>query len=126
MFVSLVVLFHTVLNSWYFRRHPCAAPCLLICREKHAVHRSGFSLSALIHEHGEVEVARRLAIAGQQGGGLAPVLRGMQDEIQQDVPHDTLTHRTGDDIADRAVQRFLSQGVEISPHLALFYPPALS
>src|SRR5215216_4668188 len=107
MFVSLVVLFHTVLNSWYFRSAPLRSALFADLLRKHAVHRSGFSLSALIHEHGEVEVARRLAIAGQQGGGLAAVLRGMQDEIQQDVPHDTLAHRTGDDIADRAVQRFL-------------------
>ena len=45
---------------------------------------------ALCHEHGEVEVARRLTIAGQQRGGLAAMLCGMEDEVQQDMPHDTL------------------------------------
>ena len=50
----------------------------------------------------------------------------MEEDIQQDVPHNTLAHRTGDDIADRAIQRFLGQCVEIRPQLLLFYPPALS
>jgi hypothetical protein len=58
-------------------------------------------------EHHEVEVARRLAKGGQQRGGFAAVLRGVKDKIHKDVPYDTLANRTGDDIADLPVQRFL-------------------
>jgi len=85
------------------------------------------TLGALIQEQAEVEVTRRLTIIGQQLGRLTPVLAGMDEKsIQQDVPHDTLAVRTGDDVADCAVQCFLGQCVEISTHLLLFYRPALS
>lgn len=47
---------------------------------------SGRRALVLAQEQGEIEVAWRLAVAGQQRGGLAPVQRAVIDGMEQAMP----------------------------------------
>ena len=74
-------------------------------------------------EDGEIEVARRMTEAGEQGGAFGAVLGAVIDDMGEAVPEDAVARFIAF-VADDAAQVFVAKTVKIAPEFRAFDSPA--